>query len=246
MTNRKLLAIGISLVLGMGVAVADDDNDNDDDDRDNRRYRPHDQRPVSEFAEARLYVEVNQTDGDTEIVLLAKGGDDGLRRFSVKSPGNRQVFSVRSNDRSVMGLREFAIESPEPAGDQILAAYPEGTYTFSGATHNGERFRSTATLEHELPFATTILSPIEDSTVPVGPLSIVWSPVPGILEYRLELVNESADPEQTTLLNLPADATSFEVPTGLIKAGSDYQVSVATIAENGNTVGVEIVFSTEE
>ena len=40
----------------------------------------------SEFENAEIRVEQNATDGDTEVVIFAKGGDDGFKHFRVGGP----------------------------------------------------------------------------------------------------------------------------------------------------------------
>ena len=177
---------------------------------------------ISEAAEpfdtAEIYVEKNATDGDTEIVIEAVGGDDGLCHLRVIAPGGREIFHFDSNDRSTGGLREFLVESPEPPGDAILAAYPEGLYRFRGSTCEGQWFSAADWLHHRLPAAAVITGPSADSEVD-GDNGIVieWSAVPGVAEYILELENESANPEQSLTLNLPADTTRFRSrPAGLL------------------------------
>jgi len=203
--------------------------------------------PAQAFDTADMHVEKNATDDDTEIVIEAVGGDDGLCQFRIQAPGGRPMFHFNSVNRSTGGQREFLIESPEPSGDAILANYPEGLYRFRGRSCEGERFASTASLSHDLPAATVIASPAADSEVDVSNgLLIEWSAVPGITEFILELENESADPEQSLSLNLPPDTTHFEVPASWVTPGGEYQVGVATVSPNGNVVFVEITFTTAE
>ena len=103
------------------------------------------------------------------------------------------------------------IESPEPPGDAILAGYPEGLYRFRGRTCEGERFDSADPLSHDLPAAVVITSPAAGSEVDgSNGIVIEWSPVPGVAEFIVELENESADPEQTLSLNLPAETTHLK------------------------------------
>src|SRR5687767_3823998 len=83
-------------------------------------------RGASEFEVATINVERNATDGDTEIVMSVVPADDGLKHLSIRAPNRRAVVDVFSLDRSILGIREFNIESPEPPGDAILAAYPQG------------------------------------------------------------------------------------------------------------------------
>jgi hypothetical protein len=200
----------------------------------------------AEFEEATMYVEQNATDGDTEVVISGTAGDDGLRLLQIKWP-DREVVTTLIADRSTLGMREFAFESPEPPGEAVLAAYPEGRYVLAGVSTAGERFRSVLTLSHDLPPATTILWPADEAEVPAGvPLTIQWSQVPGIEKFVLEFENESADPERALTLDLPPDATSFRIPARLLPAGSEFQIGLHTVAENGNIVAVEAAFTTAD
>ena len=84
-------------------------------------YAKHPKPPKpSEFENAEIRVEQNATDGDTEVVIFAKGGDDGFRHFRVTSPDRRIVVATYSLDRTVRGQRELLFESPEPPGEAIL------------------------------------------------------------------------------------------------------------------------------
>lgn len=206
--------------------------------------RKHDS--PSEFEFVTINVEQNATDGDTEVVISAKGGDEGLHTLSIRTPDGRHVAHVLSLDRSVMGLREFVFESPEPEGEAILAAYPEGAYTFTGVSTIGERFRGRAVLSHELPAPVTILHPAQDAVVGTDSLRIQWSAVPEIRQYIIEFENESVDPQQILKVNVPASQTGFEIPASMLVPGADYQVGVWTVGENGNISVVETTFSTEQ
>lgn len=206
----------------------------------------HKRKPPSEFEFVTIQVEQNATDADTEVVISAKAGDEGLHTLSIVTPDRRHVTHVLSLDRSMMGLREFVFESPEPEGEAILAAYPEGTYTFSGVSTIGELFRGVAVLSHQLPAPVTILHPQEGAELPADTLTIQWSAVPAIREYIVEFENESADPEQVLKVNVPASQTSFQVPSSMLVPGASYQVGVWTVATNGNISVVETSFSTTD
>ena len=199
-------------------------------------------KPISEFENAEIRVERNATDGDTEVVIFAKGGDEGFRYFTVRSPDRRHVVQFYGPDP---GQRELLFESPEPPGDAILAAYPEGTYHFKGLAADGAWFAAAAQLSHDLPPQAVILSPQDEATIAPGPLLIQWSSVTGAAQVLVELENESADPEQVLTYNLPPEATSFEVPAALMTPGSSYQLSIGTVGENGNRVFVEVGFQTQ-
>jgi hypothetical protein len=203
-------------------------------------------KDVGEFEYATIHVERNASDGDTEILITAKPLSDlGLKTFTVLSPRWRKAVEVEAPPRS-RGLREFLFETPEPEASAIFDSYPEGSYLFFGVATNGRQFLAAAELSHELPAAAAILAPTQDQEVPVGALTVQWTDVPDAAQYIFEFENESADPEQSFALNLPAGVTSFEVPAALVVAGSDYQVGVASVHENGNVVFVEVQFSTVE
>jgi hypothetical protein len=228
--NRHLVAIGLAAITTSASAVVAADS----------------QSAAIEFDEATIIVERNDTDEDTEVVINLTAGDEGLRTLHMRTPDGRSIARIASHDPSSEGLREFHFESPEPQGDSILASYPEGTYTFYGRSTRGERFLSTAELSHLLPAAPVITNPVQDEVVGSDALTIQWSTVSGIAEYILEFENESADPEQTLTVNLPASTTSFEVPTALLVPGTSYQIGIAAVGRNGNITVTETTFSTAE
>ena len=143
-------------------------------------------------------------------------------------------------------MREFLFETPEPAGSAILQQYPEGDYLYFGTATNGQRFVGSATLSHELPGEATIVSPVEESVIEPGALTILWTAVPDAAQYIVEFENESADPEQSFSFVVGPETTSFAVPSAIVVPSSDYQVGIASVHENGNVVFVEATFSTAD
>ena len=108
------------------------------------------------FAVASVYLEQNATDGDAEVVFTATGGKEGLAKLTVVAPGGRTVIDFSAPDASTsLGIRQFRFETPEPQDvKSLMSAYPEGVYTFAGATAAGERFQGKAMLSHKLPAPT--------------------------------------------------------------------------------------------
>jgi hypothetical protein len=143
-------------------------------------------------------------------------------------------------------LREFQIETPEPANGQILESYPEGEYWFVGTATNGQVFLGSAEFTHDSPGTTVITAPADEAQIAPGALTIRWAAVPDATRYIVELQNESTDPVQKLTVNVPAGTTSFVVPPSLIVPNSDFQVGVATVHENGNTAVIENAFSTTD
>lgn len=203
--------------------------------------------PPTPFEEATMFVEQNSTDGDTEVVISGTAGDDGLQLLTIRSPDGRTMARLRAPDLTTLGMREFHFESPEPPGEAVLAAYPEGKYVVRGVSTAGEEFRTVLTLSHQLPAAATILHPADEAELPARQaLTIQWSSVPGIAGYVLEFENESADPEQAFTINLAPNVKSWRIPAILMVRGGEFQIGIHTIAKNGNIVVVEQVFTTEE
>jgi hypothetical protein len=209
-----------------------------------KQAAPH--RWASEFEVATINVERNTTDDDTEIVISVVPADEGLKYLSIRAPDKRAVVDVFSLDRSVQGIREFEFESPEPAGAAILGAYPQGIYRFTGRSVGGEWFYGEARLSHLMPPAPVIMTPVAESQVPAAALRVEWSAVPGLRKVVIELENESVDPEQVLSVELPGNATSFDVPAAFMQPGSDYQVGISAVGQNGNISVVETVFTTSD
>ena len=85
--NRTLLILPALLTLAGGPAAA--------------------QKTCEEFEELLMTLEQNATDGDTEVVFLAKTEEEGLRRLSITAPNGRRVARFKGDKRSI-GIREFA------------------------------------------------------------------------------------------------------------------------------------------
>ena len=198
------------------------------------------------FATATVRFETNVTDNDVEIVFEAKGGDEGLSRLIVKGPDGRTVVDAAAPDASTMGLRQFVFESPEPRDVAALkAAYPEGSYTFTGATSDGKQFIGKATLSHALPAAVSILHPGKDAKgVNPRKLTLEWSAVPGAARYTLEI--EQEDSAAQVKATLPGTVTHFAVPVGFLRPGEDYKIAIGSVMMNGNMSVVETEFETAD
>ncbi|MBA2594531.1 MAG: hypothetical protein M3495_17660 [Pseudomonadota bacterium] len=106
-------AAAVLVLLGGFTARAEDDHGNGS-------------RVCLEFTDLRMTLEQNATDGDTEVVLFAKGQDDGLKKLRIVRPDGRTVAELRGNRRTI-GLREFALESAEPPElERVLRSVPAG------------------------------------------------------------------------------------------------------------------------
>ena len=195
-----------------------------------------------EFSELRMTLEQNATDGDTEVVLFAQGGDVGLDSLEITAPDGRRVAKF-DGDRRGIGIREFLLESAEPPDlDAVLGSFPEGEYSFAGKTVTGDCLKGTASLSHAIAPATELLTPAEDEVVPINQLVLSWKAVEDAERYVVELNNEDTGSEMTFEVFHPT--TSVAIPAHFVQRDSEYQFAVGTKTENGNVTFVELTFFT--
>ena len=205
------------------------------------------EKPASKpepFERVSARFEQNATDGDVEAVFECLAGDDGLVKLTVVAPDGRTIIDFSAPGRSAMGLREFRFESPEPTDATALKkAYPEGAYTFTGSTSRGAHFQDKVTLSHNLPATTSIISPKADARdVAATNLKITWAPVKGVTGYTIELAPSKSSAHLE--VKLPASATSFIVPEGILTPGGECQLGLGTISAAGNISVVEMTWTT--
>jgi hypothetical protein len=111
--------------------------------------------PELPFSEARLYFELNHTDGDLGIHGLIDG--DAWKRLEIEGPGEQQLMNVwiRGNLRK-QGMTEIFFESDEPSFDELSPAaffkrFPEGIYEIEGITLEDEELEAELRLSHAMP-----------------------------------------------------------------------------------------------
>lgn len=199
-------------------------------------------RPVAEFEALEMILEVNETDGDAEIVMSVHA-EHGLRALTVRGARGLPVTQVHSTDRERVGLAEVLLESGEPSLEAVLRAYPDGIYTVTGTTTTGQRVAGTVTLSHELAPAPHF-SPSMGELVDPSSLLVTWDPVPGAAGYVVEIEND--DIQANLTVRLSPDQLSLAVPAGFLVADTEYEIGVATVSENGNIAVAEGTFQTEE
>jgi hypothetical protein len=201
-------------------------------------------QPSVPFAAARVHLEQNATDGDVEVVFEVTSGAAGLAKLAVAAPNGRSVIDFTAPDAATLGMREFRFESPEPRdAERVKAAYPEGVYTFTGATPAGDKLQGSATLRHSLPAPPSLLRPRANAqgVSPKG-LEIAWTPVRNATAYVLVLEQDALT--FTLTGRLPASVARFAVPDGFLVPGREYTLAIGTVAGDGNIAFVETTFAT--
>ena len=123
------------------MAVADDHDDDDDNE--------------IPFAEAHVFFELNDTDGDLGIHALIDG--DPWKRLQIEDQNERRILNVNVRGRlRRQGLTEIFFESAEPTFDELppsvfFKRFPEGTYEIEGITLDGDEMESETEITHAMP-----------------------------------------------------------------------------------------------
>lgn len=195
-----------------------------------------------EIDDASLIFEVNETDGDAEVVLRLKA-PEGFRRLELEDPNGKRVFVLKAkgNVKQAVGLQQFVIESGEPNVVDVLATFPEGTYEVEGETVSGQEAEGELVLSHDLAPAPAYC-PADGALVPPNGVVVQWIPVGGAASYVVEI--EQDDLGYNLTATVPAGVTSLQVPDGFLLANTEYELAVATVSLNGNTAVAESSFTT--
>ena len=98
------------------------------------------------FAEAHLFFELNDTDGDLGIHALIDG--DAWKKLEIEDPREREILDVTVKGRlRRQGLTEIFFESAEPTFDELpprrfFRRFPAGSYEIEGETLEGDELES--------------------------------------------------------------------------------------------------------
>lgn len=236
------------------VGSDDDDDEGDEDDEE-------------EFDEARLYFELNDTDGDLGFHGLIDS--DGWVHLEIDNPMGVELLDLKlDNQLSLQRLTELFFESSEPTFDELnpatfFARFPEGQYEIEATLGKGGELSSEAMVTHLLPAAPANITvnglPVSvgcESSIPVvsEPVVIAWDPVTQshptlgrsgepvqITRYELVVEVEDVDNAVYTQLMQP-DQTSATVPALPHQTGDVYKVEVLAREESDNQSATEACF----
>ena len=109
------------------------------------------------FDEARLFFELNDTDGD--LGIHGKVDGDEWKYLEIEDPRDRKMMNIWVRGRlRRQGLTELFFESAEPTFDELdpekfFRRFPEGEYDIEGVTLDGEEKESEVYLSHVIPAA---------------------------------------------------------------------------------------------
>ena len=200
------------------------------------------------FADARLKIEVNATDGDAGLQIFLDG--EPWRAVSLYYPDGRKLVEITAKGPlKNYGLTELFSESSEPPFDVFPLAefkrlFPEGVYTFRGTTIDGTHLLSSARLTHDIPNGPKILRPRADAEVRRDQVVVAWKPVrtPGVDIVGYQVVVTREEPLRVLSVDLPARARRLHVPAEFLQRGVEYKAEVLAIERSGNQTLTEIAF----
>jgi len=235
MSKNHLLGTAIAVILAAGMVSVPVAN--------------AEKKGAVELDETRLTIEFNATDEDVGVQFFIDA--DGWQSLRIFDPAGKEIFDARA-----AGPRGWAHRSRQTA--QRLRpgpAVPEGTYTFAGRTVDGENQTGETEFSHDLPAGPEITLPVvsgEECTANVAiPVVVTWNEVTETIDgdpidiAAYEVIVEGDELKIDVLM--PADAgTTLTVPAEALEPGTEYDVEVLAIAENGNQTITEACFVTAE
>jgi hypothetical protein len=193
------------------------------------------------FADARMIIEVNETDGDAGFQIFADA--EPWRKFEVFRPDGSRIVNFQAN--SVLrnfGLTELFSESNEPPFDEFplarfKALFPAGTYRFRGETTEGKLLVGSAKFSHKIPRGPIVRSPVEDSTINRDDAEVRWRQAAqpqGINVVRYQVIISGGEPSREFNVFLPGSARKVEIPEEFLAPNTEYEGEILAIEASGN------------
>jgi hypothetical protein len=217
-------------------------------------------KEAEELDETRLIIEFNATDEDVGVQFFVDA--DGWKSLKIFDPAGKEIFDARTKGRLLEqgGAAELFVESVEPTLEDLpldvfLERFPEGTYTFAGLTVDGVNLTGEADFSHDIPAAPELTLPVVSgdecaASVPI-PVIVTWNEVTETIDGEpvditaYEVIVEGDELKIDVVM--PADAgTTLTIPTEALEPGTEYDVEVLSIAENGNQTITESCFVTAD
>ena len=217
-------------------------------------------KDVEELDETRLIIEFNETDEDIGVQFFIDA--DGWKSLRIFDPAGMEIFDARTKGRLLDqgGVAELFVESDEPTLadlplDVFLDRFPEGTYTFAGRTVDGANLTGEAEFSHDIPAGPEITLPVvsgdECATNVAVPVVVTWNAVTETIDgdpIDIEAYEVIVDGDELDIdVVMPAGlGTMLTVPAEALEPGTEYDLEVLAIADNGNQTITETCFVTAD
>ena len=198
---------------------------------------------------ASIHWEYNATAKDLGVHVALDGED--WQKLQITNPDGKVIFKVKGlGPYKQLGLTELFFEGAEPdlsefPLEDLLALFPEGTYTFSGRTVDGETIGGTSEFSHAIPDG-----PVVSSTVgPGNAVQISWTavsaPPPGFPDEPIDVVSYQVLVPETLDIIVPSTVLSLTLPPEYSAAlgPGDHPFEVLAIDANHNQTTSEGTFT---
>ena len=198
---------------------------------------------------ATIHWEYNATAQDLGVHVSLDGED--WKKLKITNPNGKVIFTVKGlGPYKQLGLTELFFEGAEPALDEfpledLLALFPEGTYTFSGRTVDGETIGGTSEFSHAIPDGPVVSSTVGPGTAVQISWTAVTSPPPGFPDEPINVVSYQVLVPETLDIIVPSTVLSLALPAEYsAELGSgDHPFEVLAIDASGNQTTSEGTFT---
>jgi len=163
-----------------------------------------------------------------------------VKRVLIKVPNGKRMPL-----KNVLGLNEVDLNAWGMSYEEFKNRFPEGEYSIVLFPRQYGSMKVNMT--HDFPPTPVITYPADGATnVPLD-LTIMWEALSGIVSLNLDI--EAAVEGKPTLENfgiddLPVDATSFILPSSLLKPNTQYMLSLCSGANTSLCSARNIYFTT--
>ena len=207
------------------------------------------QTKPAQLSAAKVIVEVNETDGDAGLQIFLDG--DAWRQISVFRPDGQKIAEFATagpvND---YGLTELFSESSEPPFtefplSQFKSLFPEGEYSFTGTTIEGQAVVGSATLTHDIPNGPDLVAPEDGARVDASNVVIRWregAQPAGVDITGYQVVVTRERPLRVIEVDLPGSVHRLTVPSEFLQSNTKYKFEVLAIDAGGNQTLTERSF----
>ena len=234
----------------------------------------HDDDDEAPFDEAKIFFELNHTDGDLGIHALIDG--EPWKRLKIEDHKEIEILKVQVHGRlKRQGLTELFFESAEPGFDELspeafFRRFKEGIYEIEGVTLDGKELESEVELTHLMPappanVRVSGMAAAEDCdaeelpTVPASaPVIISWDPVTlshpdigrtkepiEVVQYQLVVEREESSTLVFSVDLPPGDELGIEIPAAFIALGDEFKYEILVREASGNQTAIESCFKVE-
>jgi len=195
---------------------------------------------------ARIFIEYNESANDLGFHVFLDGED--WTDLRIVGAEGKKIFDVSAGGGfRELGLTELFFEGAEPTLDEVpleelLAAFPEGEYTFLARTVDKEELVGIATLTHNVPAGPTVSTTASGGTVVVS-----WTPVTApaaiLPEGDVNVVAYQVI-TGTFQVTVPATVTSLTIPPEYFQSlpPGMHELEVLVIDSSGNQTITESSF----